>query len=155
MLRRRVHLDVAGRPRTSRARCRRGRIAHHVASYTGAEVTGLNIDQTQLGMAKAYAEAACEAFRRAVHRAGPDAEAFCGAFTAMQDGEYTEILDSATSFYIALGAVATPIAAGWFGVQRATADRIAAPFCALMASKEAARVAARGIVVVQRRGQIT
>lgn len=37
--------------------CGRGRIAHHVASYTGAEVTGLNIDQSQIGMAKAYAEA--------------------------------------------------------------------------------------------------
>jgi len=37
--------------------CGRGRIAHHVASYTGARVVGLNIDKTQLGMARQYAEA--------------------------------------------------------------------------------------------------
>mmetsp|Transcript_17254 Transcript_17254/g.30260 ORF Transcript_17254/g.30260 Transcript_17254/m.30260 type:complete len:360 (+) Transcript_17254:40-1119(+) len=35
--------------------CGRGRIAHHVASYTGAHVTGLNIDSTQLSMAKEHA----------------------------------------------------------------------------------------------------
>lgn len=35
--------------------CGRGRIAHHVASYTGAKVVGLNIDSTQLGMAREYA----------------------------------------------------------------------------------------------------
>lgn len=37
--------------------CGRGRIAHHVASYTGAHVTGLNIDNTQLGLARDYAKA--------------------------------------------------------------------------------------------------
>mmetsp|Transcript_63742 Transcript_63742/g.164098 ORF Transcript_63742/g.164098 Transcript_63742/m.164098 type:complete len:364 (+) Transcript_63742:80-1171(+) len=37
--------------------CGRGRIAHHVAKHTGAQVTGLNIDKSQIGMAKAYAEA--------------------------------------------------------------------------------------------------
>merc|ERR1712137_730518 len=34
----------------------RGRIAHHVAKYTGAHVTGLNIDKGQIAMAKGYAE---------------------------------------------------------------------------------------------------
>jgi sterol 24-C-methyltransferase len=37
--------------------CGRGRIAHHVASYTGAKVVGLNIDKGQIRMAKEYAEA--------------------------------------------------------------------------------------------------
>ncbi len=36
--------------------CGRGRIASHVASYTGANVTGLNIDPTQIGFAKRFAE---------------------------------------------------------------------------------------------------
>jgi sterol 24-C-methyltransferase len=36
--------------------CGRGRIAHHVASYTGAHVTGLNVDKEQIGLAKEYAE---------------------------------------------------------------------------------------------------
>eukprot|EP00913_Durusdinium_trenchii_P011677 g10966.t1 len=36
--------------------CGRGRIAHHVASYTGAHVTGLNIDKEQLRQAVEYAE---------------------------------------------------------------------------------------------------
>lgn len=36
--------------------CGRGRIAHHVASYTGAHVTGLNIDKEQIGLARAYAK---------------------------------------------------------------------------------------------------
>jgi len=35
--------------------CGRGRVAHHMASYTGAHVTGLNIDETQLSMAKEHA----------------------------------------------------------------------------------------------------
>jgi sterol 24-C-methyltransferase len=34
----------------------RGRIAHHVASYTGASVVGLNIDDSQIAMGKDYAE---------------------------------------------------------------------------------------------------
>jgi len=37
--------------------CGRGRIAHHVASYTGAKVVGLNIDKTQIALGKEYAEA--------------------------------------------------------------------------------------------------
>ncbi|CAJ1375586.1 unnamed protein product, partial [Effrenium voratum] len=35
--------------------CGRGRVAHHMASYSGADVTGLNIDRTQLEMAKEHA----------------------------------------------------------------------------------------------------
>ena len=50
-------LDVGPGKKVLDVGCGRGRIVHHVASYTGAEVTGLNIDQTQLGMARAYAEA--------------------------------------------------------------------------------------------------
>jgi len=37
--------------------CGRGRIAHHVAKYTGAKVVGLNIDETQIRMAEELAEA--------------------------------------------------------------------------------------------------
>jgi len=36
--------------------CGRGRIAHHVASYTGAQVTGINIDKSQVQFAQSYAE---------------------------------------------------------------------------------------------------
>jgi len=36
--------------------CGRGRIAHHVASYTGSNVVGINIDPVQLGMANEYAQ---------------------------------------------------------------------------------------------------
>ncbi len=36
--------------------CGRGRIASHVACYTGAHVTGMNIDPTQIGFAKRFAE---------------------------------------------------------------------------------------------------
>ncbi len=36
--------------------CGRGRIAAHVATRTGASVTGLNIDQTQVDSARAFAE---------------------------------------------------------------------------------------------------
>ncbi|CAK9039779.1 Sterol 24-C-methyltransferase (Delta(24)-sterol C-methyltransferase) [Durusdinium trenchii] len=35
--------------------CGRGRVAHHVASVSGAHVTGLNIDRSQLKMAKEHA----------------------------------------------------------------------------------------------------
>ena len=35
--------------------CGRGRIAHHVASYTGAHVTGLNVDEEQVRQAVSYA----------------------------------------------------------------------------------------------------
>lgn len=37
--------------------CGRGRIAHHMASYTGADVTGINIDTTQLESAQKFAAA--------------------------------------------------------------------------------------------------
>jgi len=37
--------------------CGRGRIAHHVATYTGAKVVGLNIDHSQIAMGKQYAQA--------------------------------------------------------------------------------------------------
>jgi sterol 24-C-methyltransferase len=36
--------------------CGRGRIAHHVASYTGAHVTGMNLDATQLESASQFAQ---------------------------------------------------------------------------------------------------
>jgi len=36
--------------------CGRGRVAHHVASITGANVTGMNIDPDQLDSAKRFAE---------------------------------------------------------------------------------------------------
>lgn len=36
--------------------CGRGRIAHHMASMTGAHVTGINIDTTQLDSARKFAE---------------------------------------------------------------------------------------------------
>lgn len=36
--------------------CGRGRVAHHVATYTGASVHGLNIDGTQIKMARDYAQ---------------------------------------------------------------------------------------------------
>lgn len=35
--------------------CGRGRVASHVATYTGAHVTGINIDHTQLDSARKYA----------------------------------------------------------------------------------------------------
>jgi len=50
-------LDVGPGKKVLDVGCGRGRIAHHVAKYTGAEVTGLNIDPTQLRMARAHAEA--------------------------------------------------------------------------------------------------
>ena len=36
--------------------CGRGRVAHHMASYSGAHVTGLNLDGSQLKMAKEHAK---------------------------------------------------------------------------------------------------
>eukprot|EP00438_Fugacium_kawagutii_P034405 Skav207740 [mRNA] locus=scaffold362:398378:405253:- [translate_table: standard] len=35
--------------------CGRGRVAHHMASYSGAHVTGINIDHSQVRMAKEHA----------------------------------------------------------------------------------------------------
>lgn len=32
--------------------CGRGRVAHHMATYSGAHVTGINIDHSQVKMAK-------------------------------------------------------------------------------------------------------
>jgi len=50
-------LDIGPGQKVLDVGCGRGRIAHHVSSYTGAHVTGLNIDSTQIGMAKDYAAA--------------------------------------------------------------------------------------------------
>eukprot|EP00927_Polykrikos_kofoidii_P006995 TRINITY_DN1284_c0_g1_i5.p1 TRINITY_DN1284_c0_g1~~TRINITY_DN1284_c0_g1_i5.p1 ORF type:complete len:358 (+),score=67.85 TRINITY_DN1284_c0_g1_i5:54-1127(+) len=36
--------------------CGRGRIAHHVATHTGAKVVGINLDKSQLKLARDYAE---------------------------------------------------------------------------------------------------
>jgi len=35
--------------------CGRGRVAHHIATYTGAQVTGINIDKTQVENAENFA----------------------------------------------------------------------------------------------------
>ena len=35
--------------------CGRGRVAHHIAQYTGASITGINVDSEQLGFATRYA----------------------------------------------------------------------------------------------------
>jgi len=50
-------LDIGPGKKVLDVGCGRGRIAHHVASYTGADVTGLNIDKTQIAMGKDYAHA--------------------------------------------------------------------------------------------------
>jgi len=49
-------LDVGPGKKILDVGCGRGRIAHHVASYTGAQVTGINIDQSQVHFARKYAE---------------------------------------------------------------------------------------------------
>jgi sterol 24-C-methyltransferase len=36
--------------------CGRGRVAHHVSTVTGAKVTGINIDKTQIEIAELYAQ---------------------------------------------------------------------------------------------------
>ena len=56
----------------------------------------------------AYIEDACEAFRGAVHQAGPDETEFVRAFTTAQDGKHTGLLEAAKIFHMALGAVTTP-----------------------------------------------
>jgi len=50
-------LDVGTGKKVLDVGCGRGRIAHHVASYTGAKVVGLNIDKTQIRMAEEHAKA--------------------------------------------------------------------------------------------------
>jgi len=50
-------LDIGPGKKVLDVGCGRGRIAHHVAGYTGADVVGLNIDKTQIAMARDYAEA--------------------------------------------------------------------------------------------------
>jgi len=50
-------LDIGPGKKVLDVGCGRGRIAHHVASYTGAKVVGLNIDPGQIKMATDYAEA--------------------------------------------------------------------------------------------------
>jgi len=50
-------LDVGAGKTVLDVGCGRGRIAHHVAQYSGAKVVGLNIDRTQIGMAEAHAKA--------------------------------------------------------------------------------------------------
>jgi len=50
-------LDIGPGKKVLDVGCGRGRIAHHVASYTGAKVVGLNIDPGQIKMATDYAAA--------------------------------------------------------------------------------------------------
>jgi len=48
-------LDVGPGKKVLDVGCGRGRIAHHVAKHTGAHVTGINLDPSQLEMAKGHA----------------------------------------------------------------------------------------------------
>jgi sterol 24-C-methyltransferase len=48
-------LDVGPGKEVLEIGCGRGRISHHVASHTGAKVTGINIDPSQIAVAREYA----------------------------------------------------------------------------------------------------
>jgi len=50
-------LDIGPGKKVLDVGCGRGRIAHHVASYSGAHVTGLNIDKSQLQLGREFAKA--------------------------------------------------------------------------------------------------
>lgn len=49
-------LDIGPGSKVADIGCGRGRVAHHVSSYTGAHVTGLNIDKEQIRQAVDYAK---------------------------------------------------------------------------------------------------
>eukprot|EP00929_Paragymnodinium_shiwhaense_P112574 TRINITY_DN80820_c0_g1_i1.p2 TRINITY_DN80820_c0_g1~~TRINITY_DN80820_c0_g1_i1.p2 ORF type:complete len:358 (+),score=85.18 TRINITY_DN80820_c0_g1_i1:96-1169(+) len=49
------YLEIGPGKKAADIGCGRGRVAHHVASYTGAHVTGVNIDAEQIRLAKKYA----------------------------------------------------------------------------------------------------
>jgi sterol 24-C-methyltransferase len=48
-------LDIGPGKKVLDVGCGRGRIAHHTATYTGAKVVGLNIDDSQVRLAREYA----------------------------------------------------------------------------------------------------
>jgi len=50
-------LDIGPGKKVLDVGCGRGRIAHHTASYSGAKVVGINLDASQVRMAKAHATA--------------------------------------------------------------------------------------------------
>lgn len=49
-------LEIGAGHRALDIGCGRGRVANHVARYTGAHVTGINVDPVQIGLARDYAE---------------------------------------------------------------------------------------------------
>jgi len=51
------YLEIGEGSRVADIGCGRGRVAHHVARYTGAHVTGVQIDEEQVKQARAYASA--------------------------------------------------------------------------------------------------
>jgi len=51
------YLEIGEGSRVADIGCGRGRVAHHVASYTGAHVTGVQIDEEQVRQARKYATA--------------------------------------------------------------------------------------------------
>eukprot|EP00929_Paragymnodinium_shiwhaense_P120662 TRINITY_DN9265_c0_g1_i2.p1 TRINITY_DN9265_c0_g1~~TRINITY_DN9265_c0_g1_i2.p1 ORF type:complete len:359 (-),score=106.14 TRINITY_DN9265_c0_g1_i2:267-1343(-) len=50
------YLEIGSGSKVADIGCGRGRVAHHVASYTGAHVTGINIDAEQIRLARKYAD---------------------------------------------------------------------------------------------------